>query len=91
MMPKLPISGAEKIKVSIDTATCTITGMVHPPAIAYRSRLSDLLNQKSATFLSVTDATVYSPRGSSEPAYTAPYIAVSLGSIEMVRPLTGED
>ncbi len=54
-----------------------------------RSRLSDLLNQKEANFLSVTDAAVYRQDDLAEPSYSTPYIAVNLSSIEMVRPLEG--
>lgn len=82
-----PRQRTEKVRVTIETCTCTIMGNVHPPAIAYRSRLSDLLNQKGVVFLNITDATVYSPRGSAEPAYTTSYIAVNLSSIDVVRPM----
>lgn len=81
-----PMSGAQEIKVSIETGFCTIVGTVHLPAMAYRGRLSDLLNQKGR-FLNVIDATVYCPRDAKEPAYSAPYLAVNLGSIDVVRPL----
>jgi len=84
--PKLK---TEKIRVSIETSGCTIVGTVHTPAIAYRSRLSDLLNQKEAIFLSVTDAAVYRLDNMEEPAYSTPYLAVNLRSIDMVRPLEG--
>lgn len=84
--PKLK---TEKIRVSIEIGSCTIVGTVHTPAISYRSRLSDLLNQKEATFLSVTDAAVYRLDNMEEPAYSTPYLAVNLSSIEMVRPLEG--
>lgn len=79
----------EKIRVSIETCSSTIVGTVHKPAQAYRSRLSDLLNQKGANFLSVTDAAVYRQDDFAEPAYSTPYLAVNLASIEMVRPLEG--
>lgn len=82
-----PFQSTEQIKVSIETPSCTIVGTVHPPAIAYRSRLSDLLNQKGAVFLNVTDVTVYVPRDSDKPAYTTSYLAVNVSSIDMVRPL----
>lgn len=81
-----PTSGAQEIKVSIETRDCTIVGTVHLQAMAYRGRLSDQLNQKER-FLNVTNATVYSPRDASEPAYSAPYLAVNLGRIDIVRPL----
>jgi len=84
--PKLK---TEKIRVSIETSTCTIVGTVHTPAIAYRSRLSDLLNQKEAAFLSVTDVAVYRLDNMEEPAYSTPYLAVNLSKIEIVRPLEG--
>lgn len=79
----------EKIRVSIETRNSTIVGTVHKPAQAYRSRLSDLLNQKEANFLSVTDAAVYRQDDFAEPAYSTAYLAVNLSSIEMVRPLEG--
>lgn len=79
----------EKIRVSIETSSSTIVGTVHKPAQAYRSRLSDLLNQKEANFLSVTDAAVYRQDDLSEPSYSTPYLAVNLNTIEMVRPLEG--
>lgn len=82
-----PHTNTEKIRVSIETCSCTIVGTVHTPATSYRSRLSDLLNQKEATFLSVTDAAVYRLDNMEEPAYATPYLAVNLNSIEMVRPL----
>jgi len=84
--PKLK---TEKIRVSIETGTCTIVGTVHTPAISYRSRLSDLLNQKEAAFLSVTDVAVYRLDDMEEPAYSTPYLAVNLRKIEIVRPLEG--
>lgn len=79
----------EKIRVSIETSSSTIVGTVHKPAQAYRSRLSDLLNQRDANFLSVTDAAVYRQGDFDEPAYSTAYLAVNLDSIEMVRPLEG--
>jgi len=79
----------EKIRVSIETASCTIVGTVHTPAISYRSRLSDLLNQRETTFLSVTDAAVYRLDDMEQPAYSTSYLAVNLSSIEIVRPLEG--
>ncbi len=82
-----PKQRTEPVEVVIETANLAIEGTVHPPAIAYRSRLSDLLNQKGAVFLNVTNATVYSPRDAQEPTYTTPYIAVNLNSIDTVRPL----
>lgn len=77
----------EKIRVSIETRSWTIVGTVHAPVSAYRSRLSDLLNQKETTFLSITDAAVYPRDDLSEPAYSTDYMAVNLLSIEIVRPL----
>ncbi|MHB9112273.1 MAG: DUF6812 domain-containing protein [Thermoleophilia bacterium] len=75
--------------MSIETCNSTIVGTVHKPAQAYRSRLSDLLNQKDANFLSVTDAAVYRQDDLAEPAYSTAYLAVNLSSIQMVRPLEG--
>ncbi len=89
MPSDVPKIKTEKIRVSIETCSCTIVGTVHTPAVSYRSRLSDLLNQKEATFLSVTDAAVYRIDDMEEPAYATPYLAVNLASIEMVRPLEG--
>ncbi|MFA6000625.1 MAG: hypothetical protein WC828_00710 [Thermoleophilia bacterium] len=77
----------EHIRVNIETRSCAIIGTVHAPALAYRSRLSDLLNQKDAGFLSVTDASVYHFDNLKEPVYTTHYLAVNLDSIELVRPL----
>ena len=77
----------EQMRVNIETHHCAIIGTVHPPALAYRSRLSDLLNQREAGFLSVTDVSVYRFDNLEKPVYTAPYIAVSLNSIDLVRPL----
>jgi len=82
-----PRQRTEPVRVTIETSSCRIIGNVHPPAVAYRSRLSDLLNQKGAVFLNITDAIVYSPRDADEPAYSTPYIAVNLSSIEVVRPM----
>ncbi len=82
--PKLK---TEKIRVSIETRNWTVVGTVHTPAISYRSRLSDLLNQKEITFLSVTDVNVYHVNDTEKPAYSTAYLAVSLDSIEIVRPL----
>ena len=87
MQGNTPKVRTEKIRVSIETCSCTIVGTLHTPAISYRSRLSDLLNQKEITFLSVTDAAVYRIDDMEEPAYATPYLAVNLSSIEMVRPL----
>ncbi|MHB0866374.1 MAG: DUF6812 domain-containing protein [Thermoleophilia bacterium] len=80
----------ERIKVSIETHSSTVIGTVHPPAIAYRSRLSDLLNQKGTIFVNVTDATVFSPKDATEPSYTTSYLAVNLNCIDTVRPLEDE-
>ncbi|MHB0914744.1 MAG: DUF6812 domain-containing protein [Thermoleophilia bacterium] len=77
----------EKIRVSIETSSWTIVGTVHAPTSAYRSRLSDLLNQRDSTFLSVTDAAVYRSDDLLEPAYSTSYMAVNVTSIEVVRPL----
>lgn len=77
----------EKIRVSIETHSWTIVGTVHAPVSAYRSRLSDLLNQKEANFLSVTDAAVFPRDDLEEPAYSTHYMAVNVAGIEVVRPL----
>lgn len=77
----------ERIRVRIETSRYAITGTVHPPAIAYRSRLSDLLNQKEAVFLSVTDVEASLLGDPSIVEYTTPFLAVNLNSIETVRPL----
>ena len=77
----------EPVRVNIETRHCAIIGTVHPQALAYRSRLSDLLNQKEAGFLSVTDVAVYRFDNLEKPVYTTPYMAVNLTSIELVRPL----
>ncbi|MHB1389611.1 MAG: DUF6812 domain-containing protein [Thermoleophilia bacterium] len=77
----------ERIKVSIETSSSTVIGIVHPPAIAYRSRLSDLLNQKGTIFVNVTEATVFTPKNATEPAYKTSYLAINLCCIETVRPL----
>lgn len=82
-----PIQHTERVKVSIETRDSIIIGTVHPPAIAYRSRLSDLLNQKGTIFLNVTDATVFSPKDATEPSYSTAYIAINLISVDTVRPL----
>ena len=89
MSENAPKLNTEKIRVSIETGGCTIVGTIHTHAISYRSRLSDLLNQKEVTFLSVTDAAVYRLDNMEEPAYSTPYLAVNLGIIETVRPLEG--
>jgi hypothetical protein len=80
---------SEEIKVSIETHTCTVVGTVHMPASAYRSRLSDLLNQKNIAFLSVTEASVYKGGKMDEPAYRTQYLAVNLKNIEVIHPLEG--
>jgi hypothetical protein len=77
----------EKIRVSIETSSWTIVGTVHAPVSAYRSRLSDLLNQKEATFLAVTDAAVYSSDDLVQPAYSTHFMSVNVQNIEVVRPL----
>lgn len=86
----IPTNNADQstqpIKVSIETLECTIVGVVHPPSMAYRGRLSDLLNQKYR-FLNVTDATVYCPRNSDQPSYTTSYLAVNLDNIAIIRPI----
>lgn len=89
MNPLGPKVKTEHIRVSIETRNCTIVGTVHPPALAYRSRLSDLLNQREMAFLSVTDVAVYTNDNLEEPAYSAPYLAVNLRSVDIVRPLEG--
>lgn len=85
-----PLQRTDPVRVTIETSHCTIVGYVHPPAVAYRSRLSDLLNQKGAVFLNITDADVYSPRDAAEPSYSTSYIAVNLSNIEVVRPMEEE-
>lgn len=77
----------EHVRVLIETARFTIVGTVHPPALSYRSRLSDLLNQKEVAFLSVTEVTVYAAGDRERELYTAPYLAINLDSIDMVQPL----
>jgi hypothetical protein len=77
----------EKIKVMIETSRYSIEGTVHPLAIAYRSRLSDLLNRKDISFLSVTDVKVFNPDNPDVPDYTAPYLAVNTEQIQTIRPL----
>ena len=89
MVSRGPKIKTEHIRVSIETRNCTVVGTVHPPALAYRSRLSDLLNQKEITFLSVTDAAVYRNDNLEEPAYSAPFLAINMRSIDSVRPLEG--
>ncbi|MFA5801694.1 MAG: hypothetical protein WC911_04370 [Thermoleophilia bacterium] len=87
MEANTPKVKTEHIRVNIETRNCAIIGTVHTPAVAYRSRLSDLLNQKEAGFLSVTDASVYHFDNLKKPVYTTAYLAVNLNSIELVRPL----
>lgn len=82
-----PKRKTEKIRVRIETARYSIVGTVHPPAKAYRSRLSDLLNQKEAVFLPVTDAEAYRHDNLSQPEFTASFLALNLNSVDMVRPL----
>ena len=87
MEPSASKVKTEHIRVYLETRNCAITGTVHPPSLSYRSRLSDLLNQKEASFLSVTDASVYRFDDLTEPVYSADYLAVNLTNIELVRPL----
>ena len=75
----------DDIAVSIDTCCHTIVGTVHPPSMAYRSRLSDLLNQKDVLFLSVTGALVYEKGKMEAPLYSAEFLAVNTRKIEMIR------
>ena len=82
-----PKMKTESIKVSIETCCHMIVGIVHPPALAYRSRLSDLLNQKNISFLSVTDVRVYRTSKPDELLYTTSFLAVNLSKIEMIRPM----
>jgi hypothetical protein len=77
----------ENIKVSIETSHRVIIGTVHPPAIAYKNRLSDLLNQSESAFLSVTDVEVFKRDNPDILEYTSPYVAVNIRSIETVRQL----
>ena len=81
---------SEEIKVSIDTGNSTIVGTVHMPFSAYRSRLSDLLNQKDISFLFITDASVYKGDKLDEPVYRTTYLAVNLKNIDLIRPLEGD-
>lgn len=74
-------------KVEIDTRGHKIIGIVHLPTMAYRGRLSDLLNRKEVTFLSISDAQVYSKENLEKPGYTADYIAVNINNIEIVKQL----
>ena len=83
-----PKMKTESIRVAIETCGHKIIGMVHPPSLAYRSRLSDLLNQPEISFLSVTDAEVYAREGS-EMLYSTEYLSVNLRSVELIRPLNG--
>lgn len=87
MQPPGPKMKTEHVRVVIETARFTVVGTVHPPALSYRSRLSDLLNQKEVTFLSVTDATVYAAGDRDRELYSTPYLAINLDSIEIVQPL----
>lgn len=64
-----------------------IIGVVHPPAIAYKNRLSDLLNESDSAFLSVTDVEVYRLDNPEMLEYASPYLAVNLRSIDTVRQL----
>lgn len=82
-----PKMKTEHVRVVIETARFRVVGTVHPPALSYRSRLSDLLNQKEVAFLSVTDVTVYNPGDHKTALYTTPYLAINLDSIDMVQPL----
>lgn len=77
----------ENIKVRIETGRHIIIGTVHPPAVAYRSRLSDLLNQKEVSFISVTDVEVYQNGQPEAPLYSAAFLALNLRKIEMITPI----
>lgn len=79
----------ERIRVRIETSRHSIIGTVHPPAIAYRSRLSDLLNQKEAVFLPVTDVKAYPVENPDILEFEAPFVAINLNKIDSVRPLEG--
>jgi hypothetical protein len=80
----------ENIKVHIETEQFTIIGTVRPSPQAYRSRLSDLLNQKDTLFLSVTDAKVYKSDNLEEPFYSTSFVAINVSKIEIVRPAAEE-
>ena len=84
-MPDARKIKTEEIAVSIDTLGHRIIGTVHPPAMAYRSRLSDLLNQKDVLFLSVTAARVYEKDNLAEPLYQSDFLAVNTRMIEIIR------
>ncbi len=85
MIDEMAKSG-EQIKVEIQTTGSRIIGTVYTLASAYHSRLSDLLNQRELTFLSVTNAAVYQ-RGSDELDFSTAYLAVNISNIEMIRPV----
>ena len=84
-----PKMKTENIQVSIETCSHRIVGTVHPPSLAYRSRLSDLLNQRDISFLSVTEAEVYANSGAAELLYKTDFLSVNLSNIELIRPLNG--
>lgn len=82
-----PKTKMENIRVSIETRCHTIVGMVHPPSLAYRSRLSDLLNQPEISFLPVTGAVVYGKESDGQPLYSTEFILVNLNKIDLICPL----
>lgn len=84
-----PKMKTENIQVSIETCKHRIVGTVHPPSLAYRSRLSDLLNQRDISFLSVTEAEVYANNDAAELLYKTDFLSVNLSNIELIRPLEG--
>ncbi len=77
----------ESIKARIETDRHVIVGTVHPPSIAYRSRLSDLINQKDISFLSVTGADIYGAGQLEAPIISAAFLAVNLRKVEMITPV----
>ncbi len=77
----------ESVKVRIETDRHIIVGTVHPPSVSYRSRLSDLLNQKELSFLSVTEADVYTAGQPKAAISSVAFLAVNLRKIEMITPV----
>lgn len=88
MVAKVP---TKPVKVTITTDDFLIQGYLHIKVGGYQSRISDLLNNKDARFIPITDAEFVDINNRVEPPQYTDTMIVRIDSIKAVVPDTADE
>src|SRR3954463_3395547 len=75
-------------QVVLETARSRTTGALPLPREAYRSRLSDYVNQRDREFLTISDAKIEPLDGSGQPR-TEQFLMIGRGHVRLIAPARG--